>query len=298
MDKFFYIDKLLKYVKKNINTIPTRRLNPNEPKIKNFINTCCNIVKSHNIQIFISSIETPLIINKKMIGSVFVELTKTNIFKNLKVSDEHNKLQFVYSKFKTILSKVCIIEKILYISFQEENDYTKYLYKVLMHFNLENTRIIKQYVFPFYKIPEDNDTYVKIMLFNRDLSINNNNITFLNIKKIILKKNILESKQEILINKLGQFYINILLNNIIISSNYDTIDDINIIELKFNNFLNLLSDSINKCVICGIYDKHFTNFQYIDYYYTEHGFYCEFCEKVFNKDKLISFVMNNIIEII
>ena len=79
---------------------------------------------------------------------------------------------------------------------------------------------------------------------------------------------------------------------------YNTFNHDNIIELNFNVFINTLSDSIDKCVMCGIYDKHFTEFKYIDYYYTKKGYYCNYCENVFNKDKLILFIMNNIIKII
>lgn len=300
MANFFYIDKLIHYIKENINKLPITKINPNDQQVKHFINTCCNIVKIHNIQIFVASIETPLGINKELLGNVFVDLTKSNIFKNLKLSDDTNKLNNVYGKFKQIINKVRIIEKILYVSFSDETDHTKYLYKVLTKYNFENTRIIKQYIFPFYKIPDDNNTMVKVLLFNHDLSVVNNNITFLNMKRIIFKKNTLKSKQEILLNKLGQHYFNILSKNTtyVIDDAYNKINNINIIELNFNIFISLLSNSINKCIMCGIYDKHFTDFKYIDYYYTKSGFYCNYCERVFNKDKLISFVINNMINII
>ena len=48
----FYVDKVILYISKNINKLPNI-YNPNEPMIKNFINTCCGILVSTNIQIFV-----------------------------------------------------------------------------------------------------------------------------------------------------------------------------------------------------------------------------------------------------
>lgn len=298
MSDYFYIDQLIKYIVKNIDKIPNTNWSLSDDIVKNFVNGCCSIVKQYDIQIFLAPLTLPLSINKELQSSSFVELVNANVFKNLKISDDVNKIQYCYKQIKNILNKVQICEKLLYISFHEKTKYTNYLYENIKKYELQNTRIISHYMCPLYNMPKDTHTTIKIILFNQDLNVTNNNITFLNIKKIIMTKDIWENKKEFLINKLGQIYIKYLLQKISIveESNIVNCVGINVIKLNFNHLIDELSTSINKCIMCNIYDKHFENFKYIDYYYTKCGYYCKYCENVFNKDNLILFIMNNIIK--
>lgn len=288
-DNFFYIDKLVEYVSNNINKIPDVHDN-NDIIVKNFVNNCCKMLNTYNIQIFLSTIYTPLSKNKKLISESFVKLIKFKIIKNLKLTDNVNKIQHVYKNFKEIINKILITEKIMYIAYNNKNKYTEYLYNKLNESNLYNIRIIKQYMCPLFVMPLDN-TNIYAILYNQDLNINNNNITLLNVKKIIMPENLFTEKRDMLINKLGQYYIKYFAKKIqtceLNYENVNLINNINLININFNELVNKIAKSIKMCRICNIYDKHVSIIPSSDNI-------CHYCNNIFDEDTFIKFIMHNI----
>lgn len=301
MDDFFYINKVIHYIKNNIYNIPLISFddeNINDNVINTFINNCCNIIKQHNIQIFISIIFIPVIKNKELIASVYVDLLKNNLIKSIPETKINEKkiIQNEYTKFKNIFNSINITQRIIFISYQNENKYTKYLFNNLIKCNLTDTRIIKHYVNPLYKFPESNDI-ISVYIFNNDLNNYENNFSFLNINKILIKQKVLNTYKNDLIYKLGQFYTNILFNKIdIIETSFNNnLNRVNKLNISLTNFIKYITDSIKKCVMCTIYDKHCNNLLYINNFVKKKGYYCDYCNNIFNKNNFKEFVINNLI---
>lgn len=306
-NNFFYTDKCIDYILNNISKIPDI-YDPNEPITKNFVNNCCKILESHKIQIFVSTIFSPLSKNEQLISESFVDLARTNVIKNLKLTDNLNKIQYVYKNFKEIINKIIITEKILYLSYPTQSIQSEYLYDSLKYHKLDNVRIIKQYMFPFYDIPKT-DFNIDVIIYNQDLNIENNNITFLNIKKIFISQKDITEQKEHLINKLGQFYLYSLIDKICTSTTNNSCESftnnscesfVNCLTFNFTDFINKLSDSIKKCYMCGIYIKHTDSTNSIESLMPSNSkkIMCEYCKNIYDKDRFTQFVMNYIIDIV